>query len=41
MLTIPRADLPNADTIVKLTLDGPAEEIPPLEVTTPTSTNRI
>jgi hypothetical protein len=41
-LTIPQPDPQNADTIVKLTLDGPAQEIPPLEVVTaPPSPRRI
>ncbi len=41
-LTIPQPDPQNADTIVELTLDGPAQEIPPLEVVTaPPSPRRI
>jgi len=31
-LTVPPPDSQNIDTIVKLTLDGPADEIPPLDV---------
>jgi len=31
-LTIPEPDAQNADTIIKLTLDGPAQEIPPVDV---------
>ncbi|MBN1844280.1 MAG: alpha-L-fucosidase [Sedimentisphaerales bacterium] len=31
-LTVPRPDSENIDTIVKLTLDGPADEIPPRDV---------
>jgi len=34
-LTVPQPDSQNADTVVKLTLDGPAQEIPPLDVTRP------
>ncbi|MCU0914847.1 MAG: alpha-L-fucosidase [Planctomycetes bacterium] len=34
-LTVPRPPGPRADTIVKLTLDGPAQDIPPLDVTGP------
>jgi alpha-L-fucosidase len=32
-LTIPQPDPQNIDIIVKLTLDGPADEIPPLDAT--------
>jgi len=32
-LTVPQPDPQNIDTIVKLTLDGPADEIPPLDAT--------
>ncbi len=39
-LTIPALDARNADTVVKLTLDGPADEIPPLDVTDPTAIKR-
>jgi alpha-L-fucosidase len=34
-LTVPRPDPQSPDTIVKLTLDGPAQEIPPLDATRP------
>ncbi len=34
-LTVPRPDSQDVDTIVKLTLDGPAAGIPPLEATGP------
>jgi len=34
-LTVPQPDSQNADTIIKLTIDGPAQEIPPLDVTHP------
>jgi alpha-L-fucosidase len=35
VLTLPQAAAKNVDTIVKLTLDGPAQEIPALEVARP------
>lgn len=31
-LTLPQVDSPGMDTIIKLMLDGPAEDVPPLEV---------
>ncbi len=34
-LTVPQPDSQNADTIVRLTLEGPAQGIPPLDVTRP------
>jgi len=34
-LTVPQPDAQSADTIIKLTLDGSAQEIPPLDVTRP------
>jgi alpha-L-fucosidase len=40
-LTIPQSDVQSADTIVKLTLDGSADEIPAVEVSAPAPSSRI